>query len=51
MMGSMNKETSFKLLDAYYAAGGRSIDTANIYQVRCDVPSIASVNQTHSAML
>lgn len=28
-MGSMNKEQSFKLLDAYYDAGGNFIDTAN----------------------
>ena len=28
-MGSMNKEDSFKLLDAYYDAGGNFIDTAN----------------------
>ena len=28
-MGSMNKESSFKLLDAFYAAGGNFIDTAN----------------------
>jgi aryl-alcohol dehydrogenase-like predicted oxidoreductase len=28
-MGSMNKESSFKLLDAYYEAGGNFIDTAN----------------------
>ena len=27
--GSMNKETSFKLLDAFYEAGGNFIDTAN----------------------
>lgn len=27
-MGSMNKENSFKLLDAYYEAGGNFIDTA-----------------------
>lgn len=33
-MGSMNKEQSYKLLDAFYEAGGRSIDTANNYQVR-----------------
>lgn len=31
-MGSMNKEQSFKLLDAYAAAGGNFIDTANVYQ-------------------
>ncbi|EIW83747.1 arylalcohol dehydrogenase [Coniophora puteana RWD-64-598 SS2] len=31
-MGSMNKESSFKLLDAYYDAGGNFIDTANNYQ-------------------
>jgi aryl-alcohol dehydrogenase-like predicted oxidoreductase len=28
-MGSMNKEDSFKLLDAYYEAGGNFIDTAS----------------------
>lgn len=28
-MGSMNKEDSFKLLDAFYDAGGNFIDTAN----------------------
>ena len=28
-MGAMNKESSFKLLDAYYEAGGNIIDTAN----------------------
>ena len=27
--GSMNKEDSFKLLDAFYEAGGNFIDTAN----------------------
>ena len=32
MMGSMDKESSFKLLDAYYEAGGNFIDTANNYQ-------------------
>ncbi|KAI0719854.1 Aldo/keto reductase [Cerioporus squamosus] len=31
-MGAMNKETSFKLLDAFYEAGGNFIDTANNYQ-------------------
>ncbi|CAK5265815.1 unnamed protein product [Mycena citricolor] len=31
-MGAMNKEDSFKLLDAYYDAGGNFIDTANAYQ-------------------
>jgi len=31
-MGSMNKENSFKLLDAFYDAGGNFIDTANNYQ-------------------
>lgn len=30
MMGSMDKETSFKLLDTYYEAGGIFIDTANL---------------------
>lgn len=30
--GAMNKEDSFKLLDAYYDAGGNFIDTANSYQ-------------------
>ena len=29
-MGAMNKEDSFKLLDAFYDAGGNFIDTANI---------------------
>ena len=28
-MGGMNKESSFKLLDAFYEAGGNFIDTAN----------------------
>ena len=28
-MGSMNKEQSFKLLDAYYDAGGNFIDTSS----------------------
>lgn len=32
MMGSMDKEASFKLLDAFYDAGGNFIDTANNYQ-------------------
>ncbi|EIW53428.1 Aldo/keto reductase [Trametes versicolor FP-101664 SS1] len=31
-MGAMNKESSFKLLDAYYDKGGNFIDTANGYQ-------------------
>lgn len=31
-MGSMNKENSFKLMDAFYDAGGNFIDTANNYQ-------------------
>ena len=31
-MGAMDKESSFKLLDAFYAAGGNFIDTANNYQ-------------------
>ncbi|KAH6914060.1 arylalcohol dehydrogenase [Coprinopsis sp. MPI-PUGE-AT-0042] len=31
-LGSMDKESSFKLLDAYFDAGGNFIDTANIYQ-------------------
>jgi len=34
IMGSMDKEQSFKLLDAYYEGGGNFIDTANNYQVR-----------------
>ena len=29
-MGGMNKESSFKLLDAFYDAGGNFIDTANV---------------------
>ena len=28
-MGTMDKESSFKLLDAFYEAGGNFIDTAN----------------------
>ncbi|KAH6605555.1 aryl-alcohol dehydrogenase AAD14 [Trichoderma cornu-damae] len=32
LMGSMDKESSFKLLDAFYEAGGNFIDTANNYQ-------------------
>lgn len=31
-MGSMDKDASFKLLDAFYEAGGNFIDTANVYQ-------------------
>ncbi|TFK26136.1 arylalcohol dehydrogenase [Coprinopsis marcescibilis] len=31
-MGSMSKEDSFKLLDAYFDKGGNFIDTANFYQ-------------------
>ncbi|OCH91435.1 Aldo/keto reductase [Obba rivulosa] len=31
-MGAMDKESSFKLLDAYYEAGGNFIDTASSYQ-------------------
>ncbi|KAG1745932.1 uncharacterized protein EDB91DRAFT_132640 [Suillus paluster] len=31
-MGAMDKESSMKLLDAYYDAGGNLIDTANNYQ-------------------
>ncbi len=30
--GSMDKESSFKLLDAFFEAGGNFIDTANNYQ-------------------
>ncbi|KAB5572801.1 NADP-dependent oxidoreductase domain-containing protein [Coniochaeta sp. 2T2.1] len=32
IMGSMNKESTFKLLDAFFDAGGNFIDTANNYQ-------------------
>jgi aryl-alcohol dehydrogenase-like predicted oxidoreductase len=28
-MGSMDRESSFKLLDAFHEAGGNFIDTAN----------------------
>jgi aryl-alcohol dehydrogenase-like predicted oxidoreductase len=28
-MGAMDKESSFKLLDAFYELGGNFIDTAN----------------------
>lgn len=31
-LGSMDKESSFRLLDAYFEAGGNFIDTANNYQ-------------------
>ncbi|KIJ40924.1 hypothetical protein M422DRAFT_32039 [Sphaerobolus stellatus SS14] len=31
-MGAMDKESSFKLLDAFFEAGGNFIDTANNYQ-------------------
>lgn len=31
-MGSMTKEQSFELLDAFFKAGGNAIDTANIYR-------------------
>ena len=31
-MGAMDKASSFKVLDAYYDAGGNFIDTANGYQ-------------------
>ena len=31
-MGAMDKEASFKMLDAFYDAGGNFIDTANNYQ-------------------
>ncbi|KAH0494793.1 hypothetical protein TgHK011_008382 [Trichoderma gracile] len=31
-MGSMDKESAFKLLDAFFDAGGNFIDTANNYQ-------------------
>lgn len=31
-MGYMDKDMSFKLLDAYYKAGGNFIDTSNNYQ-------------------
>ncbi|KAF6809568.1 aryl-alcohol dehydrogenase [Colletotrichum sojae] len=31
-MGAMNKEQSFKLLDAFFESGGNFIDTANNYQ-------------------
>lgn len=29
-LGAMDKENSFKILDAYYEAGGNFIDTANV---------------------
>ncbi|KAF8551286.1 Aldo/keto reductase [Imleria badia] len=32
LMGSMDKQSSFTLLDAFYEAGGNFIDTANNYQ-------------------
>lgn len=32
LMGTMDKAQSFKLLDAFYDAGGNFVDTANFYQ-------------------
>ena len=32
IMGSMDKESRFKLMDAFYEAGGNFIDTAGNYQ-------------------
>lgn len=31
-LGAMDRESSFRLLDAFYEAGGNFIDTANNYQ-------------------
>lgn len=31
-LGECSKETAFEMLDAFYAAGGNFIDTANAYQ-------------------
>ncbi|KAF9803786.1 hypothetical protein IEO21_09562 [Rhodonia placenta] len=31
-MGEMDKDRSFRLLDAFYTAGGNFVDTANTYQ-------------------
>jgi aryl-alcohol dehydrogenase-like predicted oxidoreductase len=39
-MGSMTKEQSFELLDAFFEAGGNAIDTANIYR---EVPVLSRV--------
>ncbi|KAF5365837.1 hypothetical protein D9757_012800 [Collybiopsis confluens] len=44
-LGEMNKESSIKLLDAYYDAGGNFIDTANFYQ---DGSSEEYANYTHN---
>lgn len=44
-VGSMDKETSFKLLDAYYEAGGNFIDTANSYHN--DVRELLISTTTH----
>ncbi|KAL2821316.1 hypothetical protein BDW59DRAFT_164199 [Aspergillus cavernicola] len=41
-MGSMTKEESFKLLDAFYEAGGNFIDTANNYSSRCRPTALAA---------
>lgn len=38
IMGTMKKDDAFDLLDAYVEAGGNFIDTANLYQVREDLP-------------
>lgn len=37
-LGSCSKEESWKLLDAFYEAGGNFVDTANNYQVRPLIP-------------
>ena len=31
-LGAISKDDAFKLLDAFYEAGGNYIDTANVYQ-------------------
>lgn len=31
-LGAITKDQAFELLDAFYAAGGNYIDTANVYQ-------------------
>ena len=41
-MGSMSKEESFKLLDAFHGAGGNFIDTANNYRTSNPRPGLGN---------
>lgn len=46
-MGAMDKKSSFKLLDAFYEAGGNFIDTANNYQDESSEEFIGEWMETH----